>query len=215
MSNPSKDSNPLHPPIRGTTGVILAGGKSYRFGKNKALVEINGFRLIERVVHVMGSIFQKVILISNTPHEYQYLQLPIYEDITKGLGPIGGIQTGLSVIEDETGFFVACDMPFLNKDLICHLIQTKEQYDAVVPRMDWKIEALHALYVKTCLPAINESILLGKYQVITFLNKVRIKYIDENVLKLFDPELTSFININRPDELMAVQKNIRNEVKTR
>lgn len=206
MANESKDSDPPDPLIKGVTGVILAGGKSFRFGNNKALVEVNGIRLIERVVNVLGAIFERVILISNTPHEYEYLQLPIYKDITKGLGPIGGLQTGLNKIEAQAGFFAACDMPFLNKDLIRHIVHTKDLYDAVVPRMDWKIEALHALYTKQCLPAIDHSIVSGDYQLITFLNKIRVRFIDEDILKKFDPELKCFININRPQELARAQK---------
>jgi molybdopterin-guanine dinucleotide biosynthesis protein A len=216
MSNESKDSEPPNPLIQGITGVILAGGKSFRFGKNKALIKINGTRLIERVARVMGSIFEHVILISNTPHEYEYLHLPIYQDKIKDLGPIGGLYTGLNVIENKAAFFVACDMPFLNEELIRYLIQVKESYDAVVPRIDWKIESLHAIYTKQCLPAIHHSIALKNFQLITFLNKVHVKYIEEDALKLFDPELRSFMNINRPDELTGIQKQTsHSEVKTR
>jgi molybdopterin-guanine dinucleotide biosynthesis protein A len=206
MSTESKDPDQTGPHVEGITGVILAGGKSGRFGKNKALVEIHGTRLIERVVGVLESIFKNVILISNTPHEYEYLQIPTYEDIIKGLGPIGGLQTGLTVIEDDAGFFVACDMPFLNKDLIHYMIESKGSYDGVVPRMDWKIEALHAIFTKSCLPAVNQSIISGKYQLITFLDKVHINYIDEDKIKIFDPELRSFININRPHQLDFAQE---------
>ncbi len=206
MSTELKDPDQTGPHVEGITGVILAGGKSGRFGKNKALVEIQGIRLIDRVVGVLGSIFKKIILISNTPHEYGYLHIPIYEDIIKGLGPIGGLQTGLTVIADDTGFFVACDMPYLNRDLIRHMIESKDSYDGVVPRMGWKIEALHAIFTKKCLPAINQSITSGKYQLITFLDKVRINYIDEDRIKIFDPELRSFININRPHQLDSPQK---------
>ncbi|MBN1847979.1 MAG: molybdenum cofactor guanylyltransferase [Deltaproteobacteria bacterium] len=201
MSTESKDFDPPDTLIRGVTGIILAGGKSLRFGHNKALVELKGTRLIERVVNVLGAIFEKVILISNSPHEYEYLQLPIYEDLIKGLGPISGFQTGLNKIEDPAGFFVACDMPFLNEALIRHIVGSGVSYDAVIPRLGWKIEALHALYTKGCLTAINHSITAGNYQLITFLDKVRVRYIEEEVLRRLDPELKSFININRPQEL--------------
>ena len=98
----------MAPPLKGITGVILAGGKSSRYGRNKALVDLDGIPLSHRVVRVMTTIFKELLLITNTPHEYAFLQLPMHEDKIKGLGPLGGIYTGLEVIPDEAGFFVAC-----------------------------------------------------------------------------------------------------------
>ena len=201
MSFLSKFSNSTHTRFEGITGVVLAGGKSSRYGKNKALVELDGVRLIERVIGVMGSVFKHVIIITNTPHEYAYLQLPMFEDLIKGLGPIGGIYTGLEAISDDAGFFVACDMPFLNAPLVRHIVEIKDDFDAVVPRMDWKLEALHALYTKKCLAVIKALIDSEQYQTIKFFSKVRIRYVDEDEIKTFDPQLKTFLNINRPQEL--------------
>jgi len=188
------------------TGIILAGGKSTRYGRDKALVEIDGIRLIERVIRVMSSIFQRLILITNTPSEYTFLQLPMYEDLIKGLGPIGGIYTGLEAISDEAGFFVACDMPFLNANLVRHIVKARGDVDAVVPRMGWKIEALHSLYSKRCLPVIKELIGSREYQVIKVFRKTRVKYVDEDEIRSFDPQLRSFFNVNIPQELLDVAK---------
>jgi molybdopterin-guanine dinucleotide biosynthesis protein A len=188
-------------PIKGITGLILAGGKSTRFGKNKALVEMDGIRLIERVIRVMGSVFQRLIIITNTPHEYAYLKLPMVEDLIKDLGPLGGLYTGLESISDETGFFVACDMPFLSEPLIRHMAAIRGDFDVVLPKIDWKIEALHGLYSKRCLPAIKEAIDSQEYQVIRFFPKLRVKYLDENEIRKYDPKLKTFFNINNPQEL--------------
>ena len=188
-------------PVEGVTGLILAGGKSSRFGKNKALVELDGVRLIERVIRVMESVFQRLIILTNTPHEYAYLKLPMVEDVIKGLGPIGGLYTGLETISDDAGFFVACDLPFLSEPLIRHIVEIRDDFDVVLPKIDWKIEALHGLYTKRCLPSIKDLIDSQQYQVIRFFPKVRVKYLDEDEIRKFDPELKSFFNINKPDEL--------------
>ena len=196
-----KNFNSMSAKFKDITGVILAGGKSSRFGRNKALVEFQGIRLIERVVRTLRPIFRHLILITNTPHEYGYIGLPAYEDLVKGIGPLGGIYTGLKVISDETGFFVACDMPFLNSELINHTIKIREGFDAVIPRINWKVEALHALYSRKCLSAIKEMIDSKEYQIIKFFNKINVRYIEEEEIRLIDPKLRSFYNINRPDEL--------------
>ncbi len=146
----------IDPSLKGITGVILAGGKSTRYGTNKAFAEVQGVRLIERTIRVMGSVCPRLLLVTNTPAEYAYLQLPMVEDLIKGLGPLGGIYTGLEVIDDENGLFVACDMPFLREDLLRYMVTLRGDFDAVVPRVNWMVEPLHALYTKKCLPVPQE-----------------------------------------------------------
>ena len=204
MCGESRDSDHNKPLLKGVAGVILAGGKSSRYGRNKALEEVDGLLLIERVIRVLGSVFEHLIIITNTPREYAFLELPMYEDLVKGLGPIGGINTGLEMIPDDAGFFVACDMPFLNSALVRHIVKKNDDFDAVVPRIGWKIEALHALYTKGCLPAIRGLIDAKQYQVIKFFEKLRVRYVEENEIRPYDPQLRSFFNVNKPDELSAI-----------
>jgi len=187
--------------LEGVTGLILLGGKSSRYGSNKAFVELDGVRLVERVAAVMKSIFQRVILLTNTPDEYSYLQLPMVEDLIKGLGPMGGIYTGLMTLQDEAGFFVACDMPFLNSKLIRRMVEARGDFDAVVPRMDWMLEPLHALYSKKCLPVIREAIGHDEHQILKCFARMRVRYMDEEELRLWDQDLRSFFNVNKPQDL--------------
>ena len=186
--------------IKDVSGVVLAGGRSTRYGKNKALVKLHGIPLIERVLDVMRPIFRRVIIITNTPDEYSYLELPMYQDIIKGLGPLGGIITGLRVIPDS-GFFVACDMPFLNQGLIRHIVEIKADFDVVVPRISGNLEALHALYRTGCQRKIEDLINSGIYQVFRFFNEVSVRYVDEDEVRIFDPDMRSFLNVNRPEGL--------------
>ena len=187
--------------IEEVSGVVLAGGMSSRYGKNKALVEFHGIPLIERVLGVMRPIFRHIIIITNTPDEYSYLELPMYQDIIKGLGPLGGVFTGLQVIPDNAGFFVACDMPFLNQGLIRHMVEIKADFDLVVPRISGYMEALHSLYDKRCQSRIESLINSGIYQVFRFFNEVSVRYVDEDEVRMFDPDLRSFLNINSPEAL--------------
>jgi molybdopterin-guanine dinucleotide biosynthesis protein A len=187
--------------IKNVTGFILLGGKSSRYGSNKAFVEIEGVRLVDRVARVMKSIFHRVLLVTNTPDEYEYLKIPMVEDLIKGLGPMGGIYTGLMTMPDEAGFFVACDMPFLSESLIRHMVDVRDDFDVVVPRMDWMLEPLHALYSKKCLPIIQEAIGQNEHQILKCFAKLRVRYVDEEELRLWNPDLKSFFNINKPQDL--------------
>ena len=193
--------------INGVSGVILAGGKSRRYGQNKALVNINGIPLIKRVLGVMENLFSSTVVITNTPDTYSFLNLPMFEDRIKGLGPLGGIFTGLNVISEKAGFFVACDMPFLNPDLIRYLVTAQQGFDVVVPTFSGKFEALHALYTQNCLPEIEQMIHAGVYQTIQLYQSVAVRYVEENEIRRFDPELKSFSNINKPEELRKMVLN--------
>jgi molybdopterin-guanine dinucleotide biosynthesis protein A len=201
MPVPNSDTRQIKTPINDVTGVILAGGKSSRYGTNKAFVEINGTRLIDWVASVMSAIFKRVVLITNCPREYSYLHLPAHQDLIQGLGPIGGIYTGLETIQDDAGFFIACDMPFASQDLIRYIVSVKGQFDAIVPKVDWKMEPLHALYRKTCLPVLMGLIKSGSYQILESFHRLNVRFIDEVEIRTYDPQLRSFFNVNRPEEL--------------
>lgn len=203
MSDVLKDSNPPEsdPPYGALTGVILAGGKSRRYGKNKALVKIGGITLIERVLAVMNSLFRQVILITNTPETYSHLNLPMYEDIIKDLGPLGGIYTALRSMDTEAGFVVACDMPFLNRELIRYMVEVRGRSDVVVPKFDGFVEALHALYGKRCLRVIQRLIEHQHYQILQVFRHVSVRHVREAEIRRFDPDLKSFLNINKPQQL--------------
>jgi molybdopterin-guanine dinucleotide biosynthesis protein A len=101
----------------------------------------------------------------------------------------------------EAGFFVACDMPFLSESLIRHMVDVRDDFDVVVPRMDWMLEPLHALYSKKSLPVIREAIRRDQHQILKCFDELRVRYVDEEELRLWDPELRSFFNINKPQDL--------------
>lgn len=187
--------------VSGITAVVLAGGKSRRYGTNKALVRINGVSLIERVVTTLGSVFERVVLSTNDSGPYAFLHIPVIKDLYPGLGQLGGVHAGLSAISDGAGFFVACDMPFLNPDLIRYMALLSSGWDAVVPRVGPHVEPLHALYRKTCIDPMVRAIERRERRIVSFYPDVRIRYVEEREIRIFEPNLDAFINVNRPEEL--------------
>jgi len=197
---------PTDPKIADVAGVILAGGKSLRYGTNKAFVEVEGIPLIERVFKVMDTLFEEVILITNTPNLYSYLDRPMFEDIYKGKGPMGGLLTALSVLFPRPGFIVACDMPTLNADLIRHMVTAAEGFDIVVPMIGHRFEALHALYGPACLAPVKQLVSQNTLQIIRLFEHVSVRYVKEDELRRFDPQLASFFNINSPLEVERLMR---------
>lgn len=205
----SISKNASQDPIRNVTGVILAGGKSSRLGRNKSFIKIDGIALIERVVTAISSVFEHRLLITNTPEEYAHLGLPMVQDLIKGIGPLGGVYTGLSTISDDAGFFVACDMPYLSPALVRHIAELRSGYDAVVPRIGSMVEPLHSLYARSSIAPLKEIIDSGRRQILELFPRIKVRYVEEMTLRGFDPELRCFANVNRPEDLANIADQVR------
>jgi molybdopterin-guanine dinucleotide biosynthesis protein A len=95
----------------------------------------------------------------------------MFEDLIKGLGPLGGIYTGLKSLQPKAGFFVACDMPAISQKLIKYVVGNRHAHDIVIPRIAGRLEPLCALYGQSCLPPINRLIDAGQYQVFSFFDE--------------------------------------------
>ncbi|MGB4504000.1 MAG: molybdenum cofactor guanylyltransferase [Syntrophaceticus sp.] len=181
-------------------GIILAGGKSSRFKENKAMVKFASQRLIDRIVVEMASVFPNIILVTNTPEQYKALGVEMVMDIIPRKGPLSGIHAGLISSPFDLNFVVACDMPFINGDVVCYLIQQADlRDDAVVPVIKGYPEPLAAVYRKTCIKPIEDSLIENKYQVKSFYPYIRVKYILEKDLLEFGGG-RNFFNINTKDD---------------
>jgi len=202
------DPEPL-PRYEHVAGVILAGGLSTRYGENKAFLQIGGVRLIERIVEEMKGIFHRVILVTNQKSDFEYLKLPMVEDLIKGLGPIGGIYTGLSNISRQAGFFVACDMPLLHKGLIRYMVEIIDHHGAVVPSVGKLVEPLHAVYARSSLGIIKGLIEKKRYQVRLFYDRVQVRYVREDEIRRFCCPQEAFLNINTPEEFDRIQSIVK------
>ena len=202
-----KETSPDH--IFGVTGVILAGGRSRRFGANKALTTIGNTTLIERLIHTVQPVFSQLLIVTNQPDDYKFLGLPMIEDRIKGFGPLGGIYSALETINDDYAFVVACDMPDLNASLIRLLVNLRKHFDVVVPRIDTWLEPLHAVYSKQCLDPIKILIDRGVRQVFQFFDQVKVRYVDLWEMQEVDPDHCAFYNINTRKDLDEFLKKLK------
>jgi molybdopterin-guanine dinucleotide biosynthesis protein A len=191
------------------TGVILAGGSSKRYGRNKAFLKIGSVRLIDSILQEMKAIFTRVILITNEKIKYEYLEIPMFEDLVKGFGPLGGIYTGLMSIPDQAGFFVACDMPRINRQLVRYMVDIKGNHRAVVPSVADNIEPLHAIYFRSCLKPIRHLIDSKRCQVRLFYDSIPVRYVKEDEIRKFCCPSKAFLNINTPDEFAKFKSLIK------
>ncbi len=184
------------------TGVIQAGGKSTRMGGGvKALFELGGRRIIERVIDAVAPSVSDLLIVTNTPEAYAFLGLPMVADVYPDHGSLGGIYSGLKAATGDAAFTVACDMPFLQPDVVRLVVERAGLGDVVIPRMGDQLETLHAAYAKSCLPHIEERLAAGRLKIVGFFDRVRVVEIPEaEVARYRDPAIV-FMNVNTPDEL--------------
>jgi molybdopterin-guanine dinucleotide biosynthesis protein A len=184
------------------TGVIQAGGKSMRMGgQPKALLELGGRRIVERVLAALAPAVDDVLVVTNTPELYAFLGLPMVGDVYPDHGSLGGIYSGLKAARGQSAFTVACDMPFLHPDVVKLVVARADQGDVVVPRVGDQHETMHAAYAKACLPHIEERLRAGQLRIVEFFPRVRVVEIAEaDVARFRDPAI-AFMNVNTPAEL--------------
>ena len=198
------ESHSMDKSIR-VSGVILAGGVSRRLEKNKALERIGGKALIERVVESLVPLTTEVLVVVARPEQAAGLLLPpslrVVSDRYPGGGSLGGIFTGLEASAEPWGLVVACDMPFLNRELLRHLIAQSSNVDAVVPCLGGQPEPLHALYSKACLAPMERMLRAGDLKIAPLFEAVRVRYVDEEMIDRIDPRHLSFFNINTQADL--------------
>lgn len=188
------------------TAIILAGGKSERMKENKALLALEGRPIIGHICEVLKDIFDELIVVTNHPCDYSFLGVRVVSDLIKGKGPLGGLYTGLFYATSSHAFVVACDMPFLKKEVIDYILkQAEPNRDVIVPRISGGYEPLHAVYARRCLDYIQEDLIANELKITGFYNRVRIKTIAEAELSKIDPEMRSCVNINTPEDWVKAQ----------
>lgn len=189
------------------TGILLAGGKNSRMGANKAFLEIDGIRLIDKTINIYREIFSEIIIVTNDPLSYvEFTDAAVVTDIYKGKGPLGGIYTGLFYSKHNYAFVSACDMPYLNKDFISYLANQTGKHDVIVPELDKGYQPLHAVYSRNCLPSIKRLLLMDKLKITGFYRDMRVLAIGEEQILPFNKDGRLFQNLNTPEDLEQLAK---------
>lgn len=183
------------------SGIILAGGKNSRHqGRNKAMIPVGGERIIDRIIRVLKTMFDDLIIVTHERSAYRDLAITLTEDRFKVRCSLTGIHAGLMAARHTKAFVMACDAPFIQKTLIESLIvMDHPSCDVVVPRTSAGYEPLCAIYSKDCIKVMERHLKLGRYKVSGTYPCLRVATVSESFLREADPDLTSFFNVNTPN----------------
>ena len=192
--------------------LILAGGPSRRMGQDKAWLDFGGVPLVEHIARRVLPLTDELIFSTNAADRFCPLQrrwpVPtrLVADESLGMGPLAGIASGLRIASYDLVLVLAVDMPCVQVPLLFHMASLAADYQAVIPLVpnsrstEPAPEPLHALYRRSCLPAITKHLKAGHRRVISFLPDVRTRWVLPKEITRFDPDFTSFRNLNTPED---------------
>jgi len=188
------------------TGVLLAGGKSRRMGTDKRFLHVGEKTLFDRTLHTLRKVFTEVLVVIAQDSEPLDAPVPVLRDVIPNCGSLGGLFTGLKQSKTPYVFVVACDMPFLEVQVIQALLQRRGDADVVMAKMQG-LQPMHAVYGKGCLPVMEDMLKSGdlKIQHIIKSPLLQVRVLEEQDLKQIDPSGKAFLNVNTPSDLDAAR----------
>jgi molybdopterin-guanine dinucleotide biosynthesis protein A len=193
------------------SGIILAGGLNTRFGgTEKALLPVGGRRIMDHLYATFRELFDEIILVTNHPLHFLEWDLTIVSDLFPVRSSLTGIHAGLFYSSQPHAFCMACDTPFLKRELIAALLAEIEPgVDIVMPHTAAGFEPLCAVYSRRCLAAAAHHLGQNKLKIQRAFERLPTKLVNEARLRAADPELVSFFNLNTPADLVRAEALIR------
>ena len=195
--------------IEHITGVLLAGGKSTRMGRDKRMLTVGGKSLFHHGLEKMESLFSEVIVVvAEITSVVENLKAQVVTDLIPDRGSAGGLYTGLFYASNPHIFAVACDMPFLDSAVIRHMCTFARSTDIVMVKLAMGLQPMHGVYSKRCLPPLEDMVKTERLciQDLVHRNDLTATILDEETIKVIDPGCLSFVNVNTPADLEFATK---------
>jgi len=175
-------------------------------GRSKALLLFDEEPLIVHVVATLRRLFAEVVVVAAPEQDLPLMPVRVVSDEVAYQGPVGGIYYGLTAAGGEAAFVTSCDSVFLNIDLIAHLVDQLPEHDVVVPHWQGRFQTLHAVYRRSVSPLLADQLAHGQLRPVYLFDKVRLRRVDEDEIRRFDPEGSSFYNMNTPEDYAEALK---------
>lgn len=197
------------------SAIILAGGQSARMGRPKAELQFGNGTMLDHIVAEMMRVFDEVLVAVAPPRRFGWEtdRARTIADAESYRGPVSALEPVLREIEFERAFVCSCDVPFVNGDLARMLCDMLGDDDVLIPRVEGKLQMLHAVYRKKCAKVLTKMLTAGEHRLHEIVNFAKVRIVSEDQIRALDPELLSFFNVNTPEDyqralqLMAERSN--------
>jgi molybdopterin-guanine dinucleotide biosynthesis protein A len=188
---------------------ILAGGKSSRMGRDKALLEIGGKTLIERAASLCEPLVAGVTIVGD-PQRYGSFGWPALADRWPGAGPLGAIATALGASRQQWCLVLACDMPNVCANFLEWILEraSKSSADAIVPETARGLEPLCAVYRAACAAKLSAALDSGVRKVTDGLDLIKTELISENDWRKFLQDGNLFQNLNTWEDYLSAKQRL-------
>ena len=190
------------------TGVVLAGGRNSRMGRDKASLPWQGSDFLQVILHKLIEVCDELIVVTNTARADVLPNVRYVADIIPQCGPLSGIHAGLVHASSDLVFVTACDMPYLSSAAVDHLRSLSPGWDVVAPGEADFLEPLFACYRKTCIPVIESLLQQDIRKTQALFRLVRYRQVPLVELTQFDPQLRFLHNINSPADYQAALREV-------
>ena len=195
---------------------ILAGGKSSRIGTNKALLQVEGKPLIQRLVDLLDPMFSEVVISSNEPDLYNFTGKKIVQDIYSARGPLAGIHSILKFTNTKMNFIISCDIPLIGTELINYIVNYETVKDIILPLADGRIQQTCGLYSKNILNEVEKLLIESnqknsklKGSIYELMDRVPTEIVEVDKFDFYSPDL--FLNINTPEDYNYLKSIFENK----
>jgi molybdopterin-guanine dinucleotide biosynthesis protein A len=180
--------------------VVLVGGRGERLGGDKATLQLAGQPLLHRVLTNLRPLSDDMLVVLRADQTLEISGARAVVDVAPDVGVLAGMIAGLESARYDWALIVACDMPFVNVALVRFMFSQRDGYAVVVPHIEAGYEPLHALYHRSCLPAMWQALREGRRRPLSFYPADRVRVVGPAEIASFDPLGRSFYNINTPQE---------------
>jgi len=180
-------------------------------GADKAALPWGGRTMLEGVIERLAGGFDELVVVASVNQGAPAPALPgiavrMVSDPEPLQGPVKALRMGLAAVQAEIAFACACDLPLINVGLALALCDMTSGHDAGIPVVQGRLQVLHAAYRKSCLPALDAMIERGERTLHKLAPSLNVRFVNEDELRRYDPELLSFFNVNTPEDYAQAQR---------
>ena len=192
-------------------GAVLAGGRSRRYGRDKALELVAGEPMLLRAIRVLKATTEDVVVISSKPAAVPD-GISVLPDVRPGHGPLGGLHTALREADRrrmDAVLLLACDLPLVNASVLAAIAAQAGASLAAAPKRSGGIEPLCALYSRAALPLVEQRLDGADLSLHALFRALHGRELDLTSLGL--DLATSFLNVNTPEDLERAESEMDHE----
>ena len=191
------------------SALLLAGGRSERFGRSKAFEPILGTPSLVRVAEALRPLAEELIIaVGDPPTERRVKALVtgsrVVRDARASAGPIEGFVRGFAAAHGEVVLVAPCDAPLLKTDLYRLLLERLGRHEATVPRLE-VFDPIRAVYRRDAVRAVLRGDPASVGSPSALVDRLDARFIERDALRTADPDLVSFLDVNRPEDLLRAE----------